>query len=79
MTIGIPVVEAEMENGSVMIDVSCISSTGKEMELESIGESIPILISSSDNILTPTTTFLRCWFTVHLSKGFKACLESFWN
>ena len=27
------------------------------MELESIGESIPILSSSSDNILTLTTTF----------------------
>ena len=49
------------------------------MELESIGESIPILSSSSDNILTLTTTFLHCWFTVHLSEGFKACLESFWN
>ena len=49
------------------------------MELESIGESIPILSSSGDNILTLTTTFLHCWFTVHLSEGFKACLESFWN
>ena len=28
VTIGFPVVEAEMENGSVLIDVSCISSTG---------------------------------------------------
>ena len=47
----------------------------QEMELESIGESIPILSSNSDNILTLTTTFLRNWFTVHLSEGFKACLE----
>ena len=45
--------EADVVNGTVMIDGSAFPLQEQEMEKESFGETIPILSSRNDNLLTP--------------------------